>query len=795
MHTRDELLKRRAELSAEQLTLLKKRLHHQSALSSTSPTCAIPERPRAEPALLSFAQQRLWFLQQLEPDNAAYNEVVAVRLRGQLDLAALRQAITALARRHDVLRCAFPIIDGQVIQRIDSLPPEHRLLPVIDLRALLPEERERRALQLAKKEAQRPFRLAEEVAWRASLLRLDEEEHIFLIIMHHIITDAWSLEICVRDLMALYAAACHNRPAPLPELPVQYADYASWQQQHVKGDVLDSHLAYWKRKLGDKPAPLSLPVDRLRPALLTHHGRRVSWTIAQPLRRQLQQFSRQEGVTMYMTLLAAFKVLLYRYSQQTDIVVGSPVAGREYPELENMLGCFVNTLTLRTDLSGDPSFRELAQRVRRVTLEAYDHQEIPFEKLVEELQPERDMSRNPFFQVAFVLQNVPVAREELSALALSPVEVESETARFDIALVLKETAQELSGYVEYNTDLFDDGTIERMMGHFRTLLGSVVADPAQRISALPLLSAAEQQQILVTWNDTALPYPRNMCLHQLFEAQVEKTPEALAVACEKEHLTYRELNRRANGLARHLQSLGIGPDVPVGICLERSTEMLVCILGVLKAGGAYVPLDPAYPKERLTFMLAETDMPVLLTARHWQDRLPEHQAREICVDAAWLETLAAQPVAREKPASAVTAENLAYIIFTSGSSGQPKGVSITHKNIVSSTFARLHYYQEPVSSFLLLSSFSFDSSIAGIFWTLCQGALLALPPRSFQYDIAGLTRLIVQYRISHMLCVPTLYTLLLAHAEPRQLSSLRVVIVAGEVCPRSLAEFHAQLLP
>lgn len=795
MHTRDELLKRRAELSTEQLALLKKRLHHAYTPDQPPSARTIPSRLPGEPVPLSFAQQRLWFLQQLEPDSAAYNEVVAVRLRGHLNMAALRQAISALADRHDVLRCTFPISDGQLIQQAHPLLHKQIALPVRDLRELSPTEREEAAHQFAKGEAQRPFCLAEETAWRASLLRLDEEEHIFLMIMHHIITDAWSLELCVRDLKSLYAAACDHRPAPLPELPVQYADYASWQQQHLKGDVLDKDLAYWQRKLSDLPPPLPLPADRPRPALLTHHGRRFPWTIAPAVRQRLQQFSRQEGVTLFMTLLAAFKTLLYRYSQQTDILIGSPIAGRAYPELESLLGCFVNTLALRTDLSGNPRFRELVQRVRQVTLEAYDHQELPFEKLVEELQPERDMSRNPLFQVAFVLQNVPNAPEELSLLAVSPVEIDCETARFDIALALKETDQELSGYVEYNTDLFDDSTIERIMRHFHTLLESAMTDSEQRISALPLLSEAERQQLLVTWNDTALSYPQHVCLHQLFEAQAEKTPDALAVVCENEQITYRELNQRANGLARYLRMYGVGPGVLVGICLERSVEMLVCILGVLKAGGAYVPLDPAYPKERLALMLAEIHMPVLLTTRELQARLSEHQASVVCIDAAWLEALAVHPAAQENSASAVTAAHLAYIIFTSGSSGRPKGVMITHNNIVNSTWARLNYYHEPVSNFLLLSSFSFDSSIAGIFWTLCQGGMLALPPPSFQYDIARLARLIVQQRISHLLCVPSLYTLLLAHAEPWQLSSLRAVVVAGESCPRSLAEFHAQLLP
>ena len=540
-------------------------------------------RSHAAPAPLSFAQQRLWFLEQLEPASALYNIHAAFRIQGALDHAALQRALDTIVARHEALRTTFAAPDGHPVQGIAA--PRPVSLVMRDLAGHPADDREATCQRLLAAEVQRPFDLTRDLLLRAMLVRLGEDEHVLLVVLHHIASDGWSMGVFWRELGLLYAAAAEGRPADLPDLPIQYADYAVWQRQGLQGDVLAAQLAYWRRQLAEAPPGLELPTDRPRPAVQTFRGAHRTHTLPPPLHAALEALSRAAGVTLFMTLLAAFQTLLARYTGQEDIIVGSPIAGRTRVETEGLIGFFVNTLALRTDLTGNPPFRTLLTRVRDVCLDAYAHQEVPFEKLVEELKPERTLSQSPLFQVMFALQNAPRTTLALPGLALTPLRVESGTAKFDLTVFVTATDAGLQTLVEYNTDLFDAATIDRLLGHFQTLLEGVVAAPERPVGDLPLLTAAERHQLLVAWNATATAYPRDACIHTLFEAQVARTPEAVAVVCADQALTYRELNRRANQLAHYLRALGVGPDALVGICLERSLEMVVGLLGILKAGG------------------------------------------------------------------------------------------------------------------------------------------------------------------------------------------------------------------
>jgi aspartate racemase len=560
---------------------------------------------------LSFAQERLWFLEQWESNSPVYNIPFALRFIARLNVVTLEQSLNEIVRRHEVLRTTFPSVDGQPSQVIS--PNTNLTLPIINLQKLSPDRREAEAQRLATLEAQQPFSLAQGPLLRVKLLRLSEQEHILLLTLHHIVYDGWSHGVFVQELAGLYEAFSTDTPSPFPELPVQYADYAVWQRQWLQGKVLETQLSYWKQQLGSSLPILQLPTDYPRPPVQTYPGAYQALELSLDLTEALKALSQQEGATLFMTLLAAFQTLLHRYSGQKDIIVGTPIAGRNQVETEGLIGFFVNTLAIRTNLSSNPTFRQLLSQVREVTLEAYDHQDLPLEKLIEELQPERDLSRSPLFQVMFVFQNTPRQPWELPGLSITPLEVHSGTSKFDLTLNLRETSEGVKGGIGYNTDLFEAATIDRMLGHFQILLESIVANPEQHLWDLPLLTADEQHQLLVEWNNTQTNYPNDTCIHQLFEAQVERTPNAIAVVFENEQLTYQQLNHRANQLAHHLQKWGVKPEVTVGICLERSLEMLVALLAILKAGGAYIPLDPTYPQERLAFMLEDSLLSLLLT--------------------------------------------------------------------------------------------------------------------------------------------------------------------------------------
>ncbi|MBU7585508.1 MAG: non-ribosomal peptide synthase/polyketide synthase [Nostoc sp. TH1S01] len=692
----------------------------QQNLELTSPP--ILRRAKDAELPLSFAQTRLWFLDQFEPNTALYNIPLALHLVGTLNQTALEQSLIEIIHRHEALRTNFIAVDGQPTQVIEIQTNWN--VSVVDLQHLSTVEQEIAAQQLAQQQAYQPFELATQALVRATLIVLSQTEHIFLVCMHHIVSDGWSMGVFVQELASLYNAYSQGQPTSLTPLPIQYADFALWQRQWLQGDVLQNQLDYWQKQLADAPTLLALPTDRPRPAVQTFSGAYQKFALSGELTQKLKKLSQEQGCTVFMTLLAAYDTLLYRYTGQEDILVGSPIANRDRSELEGLIGFFVNTLVLRTNVSGNLSFSELLGRVRAMAMEAYSHQDLPFEMLVEALQPERDLSHAPLFQVMFVLENEPTSQLELAGLNVSPLVLESATAKFDLTLGMENTATGLVGAWEYNTDLFDASTIERLTGHFVTLLEGIVANPQEKICQLPLLTTTEQQQLLVEWNDTQADYPGDKCIHQLFEEQVERTPNAVALVFEGEQLTYQQLNTRADELARHLRSLGVKPDVLVGICVERSIEMVVGLLGIFKAGGAYVPLDPEYPTERLRFMLEDAQVPVLLTQQHLIEKLPEHKAHIVYLDTDAYKFDQASEIPK---VSEVKASNLAYVLYTSGSTGRPKAVAIEHHSPVALvSWAKGVFTKEELAGVLASTSICFDLSVFELFVTLSVGGKVIL---------------------------------------------------------------------
>jgi amino acid adenylation domain-containing protein len=742
----------------------------------------IESTPREGDIPLSFAQQRLWFLDQLAPGNLFYNIPIAVRLEGTLDVQALERSLNEIVRRHEVLRTTFEAREGKPVQVI--APQLEVPLVMKDLSHLAGREQDAAALQYVQAEARRPFDLEEGPLLRAQLLKLDRDAHVAVVTMHHIVSDGWSMGTLIEELSALYQAFSRGKGSPLPELPIQYADFARWQRAWLRGDVLETQLDYWREQLRDQPLMLDLPTDRPRPAMQSPHGSMETFTVPAQLVDQVRALSREEGATLFMTLLATYQTLLCRYTGQDDISVGTAVANRNRPEIEGLIGFFVNTLVMRTDLSDAPSFRELLKRVRKTALEAYTHQDVPFEMLVEELQPERDMSRTPLFQVAFALQNAPVSPTELPDLTLTPLGADTGTAKFDLTLTLTEMGDELRGALEYNTDLFNRSTVRRMAGHFRSLLEGAVADPDQLIRELPLLREKEHRQLLVDWNATALDTPTDHCAHELFELRAAERPDAVALTFGDEALTYATLDARANQLAHHLQKLGVGPGTLVGIATDRGPDMIVGILGTLKAGGAYLPLDPAYPRDRLAFMMEDAGVPILLTQAHLVDRLGVGREQErqttICLDTDW-STIAQEP--ESKPEGSLTPDNLAYVIYTSGSTGRPKGTMLRHRGLSNLTEAQRRAFEiEDGSRILQFSPFSFDASVWETFMALANGATLCLARQETLASGPDLLRLIRDQGVTNVTLPPSV----LAVLEPEDLPDLETVISAGEACTEEL---------
>ncbi|WP_394831350.1 amino acid adenylation domain-containing protein [Pendulispora rubella] len=743
-------------------------------------------------APLSSTQQRLWYLDQLVPNSPAYNVPFVGRLTGHLDAGALQRALTEMVRRHETLRTTFPTVGGRAKQIIGA--PFRVELPIEDFSDLTAAQRDTRAQAVVHEEAQQIFSLERGPLFAARLVRLSADEHLFLITIHHIVSDGWSLGIFNRELAALYAAYTQGQPSPLGELPIQYGDFAAWQQQRLADHACKPDLDFWKREL-EGLSPLSLPTDRPRPAVQTFRGARMEFVVPEGITSAVREACKREDVTPYMFFLGAFTALLSRYSGQDDIAVGSPIANRGRVETEGLIGFFSNTIVLRTDLSNDPSFRELLARIRNRSLGAFQHQDLPFEQLVNELETKRDTSRNPIFQVMMVLQNSVSERVPFAGLESTFEETPSGTSKFDIWLQLLPVAGTWQATFEYATDLFDEATLARMSKHLLTVLEAVSTQPELALSRIPLLDEAERHVVLTAFNDTARDYGTERLLHEHIEEQVERSPHRIAVSFEEQTLTYAALDERANQLAHYLIAAGVKPDTLVGVYAERSTKLVVALLAILKSGGAYVPLDPSYPDERIEHMIRDTAVPVLLTDRGLPARLSARLAdvttHTVSLDD-WTE-IAKQP--RHRPAVRMPMDRLAYTIFTSGSTGLPKGAMNTHRGICN----RLLWMQEAYAlthedSVLQKTPFSFDVSVWEFFWPLMTGARLVVARPEGHKDPGYLVETILRERITTMHFVPSMLQATLDHPRVSECTSLVRVVCSGEALPAEFRDrFFAKL--
>jgi amino acid adenylation domain-containing protein/FkbH-like protein len=744
-----------------------------------APLPALKPAPHQDRAPVSYAQQRLWFLDQLEPGNPLYNILQMMHIHGDLNVEILQQSINEITRRHGSLRTTFQAKDGQPVQVIaPSLPLAVTLIDCAHPKAV---RREAEVQDLILQEFRRPFDLSKGPLLRATVLRLADDDFILLLAMHHIVSDRWSMGLLWDELTAIYSALVDKKKPELTALPVQYADFAIWQREWLSGPVMDQQAAFWKKQLAGAPAVLELPTDRPRPAVQSYRGATCSRLLSRNLVEKVAALGQTEGATLFMTLLAAFHTLLARYSGQEDIVVGSPVAGRNHAEVEPLIGFFVNTLALRADVSGNPTFRGFLSRVKGAALDAYANQDIPFERLVEELQPDRSLSYNPVFQVMFALQNAPLKPIQLPGLQVERVPVYPDTSMFDLSCFAIEVPEGLLLRAEFSTDLFDKATIERMLGHFENLLQSITLHPDRRISELELLDEAERRQIIAGFNDTAVDYGTGNCLHQFFEAQVERTPDAPALVCEGREWTYRELNVRANQLAHHLRRLGVQPDDLVGVCAHRSLEMVVALYGIVKAGGAYVPLDPDYPRERVAFMLEDSQPKVLLTQEELRETLPDFSGRVLCLDRDW-GTIASESQAN--PPLVNNGQHAAYAIYTSGSTGKPKGVVNIHQAIVNRLlWMQQTYGLEPDDRVLQKTPYSFDVSVWEFFWPLMTGATLVMARPEGHKDPAYLLDVIAAQKITTLHFVPSMLQIFLQTDGLERCRSLRRVFCSGEALP------------
>jgi amino acid adenylation domain-containing protein len=731
--------------------------------------------PRQGPIPLSFAQERLWFLDKLEPGSATYNVPLTFRMRGPLDAKALHLALRGVERRHDVLRTTYGACDGWPAQVVAT--PAAVSLNVIDLVGFPGPEAE--ALRLASEEARAGFDLENAVPVRASLWRLAEQDHLLLVTIHHIAVDGWSLSLLARELSALYQAFAGAEPSPLAELPLQYADYAVWQREWLRGEVLERQVAYWRERLAGAPAVLELATDRPRPAVRRYRGDRRAVQLDDALTQSLKELAQREGVTLFMALLAGFQALLARYSGQEDVVVGIATGGRAHPALEGLIGLFVNTLALRTDLSGNPTFQALLGRVKGSALGAYAHQDVPFEKLVEDLRPARSLSHTPVFQVLFALRHAPAEPFDVPGLHTTSVPIDTQTSKFDLSLGLEERGAGLAGAMEYDTDLFDAETIDRMLRHYGVLLKEAVAHPDRPLSELSLLDDAERRRVLVEFNATAVDDPSDRCVHHLFEEQARRSPGAVALVCGPMRLSYRELNAQANRLAHHLIDLGVGPDILVGLCLERSAELVVALLAILKAGGAYLPLDPRYPRDRLAYLLDDSGATVLLTQSRLEPALPTFQVPLVRLDTDG-------PAIRQRPdhdpRTGVTRNHLAYVMYTSGTTGQPKGACIEHRGPTAlMEWSGATFTDDDLAAVLFSTSICFDISVFEVFGPLCRGGGVVLVENLLQLADGPLAE-----PVTYINTVPSaLATLLHVGRVP---ASAKVIALAGEPLTRGLAD-------
>ena len=715
----------------------------------------IPRLDRSGPLPLSYAQQRLWFLNQLDPDSPVYNIGMPIRMRGILNVPALEQALRHIVLRHEDLRTSFIQVDGMPRAVIGD--GADWKMKIVDARRFGDDGLGSELFQCAANESRELFDISKGPLFRASLLLIEPEHHFLVLTMHHMISDGWSIGVLGQEFAELYKAYATGREPSLTPLTIQYVDFAAWQRTWLESGELDRQLPYWKKQLAGAPPVLGFPADHRRPQTESFHGARAKLIVPKDLVLELEQLSQRNGVTLFMTLLAAFNVLLARYTGQDDIVLGSPSANRSRAELNQLIGFFVNNLVLRTDLSGNPSFVELLGRVREVTLRSYEHQDVPFDMLVHALRPERSLDHSPLFQVMFIMQNFPMGELQLAGVATTPVEMEIETARFDLTVEVFPKQGELWAYFDYNADLYDAETILRIQQHYMSILRSACADPGLKIGAIALLSDRERQRLLVEWNQTAKEFPQT-CFHRQFEAHARTTPDRLAVMAQERSLTYAELDERANRIAARLRSRGAGPEKLVAMCLERSADLVAGMLGIAKSGAAYIPLDPAYPKGRIANIFEDAKPLVVLTSTHLLPVLPEHGLPAICVDALDDAEPPSSAVMETQPASP---ENLAYVIFTSGSTGRPKGVQITHRALVNFLEAmRKEPGFSPDDVLLAVTTPSFDIAALELLLPLYTGATvcIALQPGDPVALLADLER----YRPTVMQATPATWKLLIA---------------------------------
>jgi len=791
-----------ALLSPEKRAELLKKLQQRKMQSSDTEKNSLtkitrqPRKPRQPNAFpLSYTQERLWFLDQFDPNQATYNVPLFLHLRGALNVTVLERGLAAMVRRHETLRTHFATQDGQPVQVITPL--EQVGLPalrVLDLQYLPEHEGKEAARQLAENDVRTPFDLTNGPLWRAQLVQVAAQKNIFIFTAHHLIFDAASTQIFMQEMQALYDAFLHGKPSPWRELAIQYADFATWQRQWLQNEELTGQLAYWKAHLSGYLPVLNLQTDRARPAVQRFEGGRRPIALSAHLTSELKALSQQEGATLFMTLMAAFNILLYRYTGQEDMVIGSPNANRNRIETEGILGFFANNLVLRTDLTGEPTFRELLGRVRQVALAADAHQDFPFQMLVEALQPERNLSHNPLFQVMFTFSHIeqgkfiPLAAKKSQPAALSSgdegelsfvfEEIDNGFAVFDLTLDMMDDGEQLLGAVEYNSDLFDVATVERLIGHYERLLESIVHKPAQTIANLSILSEKEEAKLLLEWNDTAGAYAEDLCFHQLVEAQVERTPNAVALVYEDEALTYEEFNQKANQLAHYLQTLAIGAEMLVAIGMERSLEMMIALFAILKAGAAFLPLDPTYPKERLAFMLEDSEAVLLLTQERVRDQFASSATHLIAVDSEWSKI---EQQADHNPPCEITPDHLAYMIYTSGSTGKPKGVLIAHRGVCSMVEAEARQFDiGPGSRVLQFASLSFDACVFEIAMSLPVGATLCLGSKEAM--MSG--EILRDQRITVATLPPSLWAALSSPDYP----DLQTVFSVGEACTPNVVQ-------
>ena len=764
---------RLASLSPEERAALVMQFKRKSQRAETPVDNTIRRRKNRNEAPLSFAQQRLWFLHQLDPDSSAYHLPVYYRFSGALNIAALEQSLNEIVRRHEILRTVFGERDDTPLQIVQ--PSLHVALPLIDLSALSRLGVDREVERIFEVETARPFSLELGPLLRALLLKLSADEHAIFLVFHHIVTDGWSMDIFVSELLALYRSFSAGESSPLAELPLQYGDFAAWQRESLAGETLDQHLAYWKQQLSGELPVLELPTDHPRPLRVTNSGADEFFDATLNLTEKLNDLAKAEGATLFMTLLAAFLTLLHRYTGQSDILLGTAIAGRNHAQIENLIGFFINNVVLRTDLSGNPTFRELLHSVRDVALGAYEHQDVPFEKLVEELQPERDQSRQPLFQVMFNLQNAPTEAPAAEGLSISTQDIGNQT-RFDLEFHLWVVPEGLAGPLIYNTDLFERATIVRLLGHFQTLLEGIAANPDARISELPLLTKEELRQAH-EWSASPSKYERDACVHTLVEAEAARRPEALAVIFGEHQLAFRELNERANQLAHYLRKRGVGLEVRVGVLLEPSVEFVIALLAILKAGGSYVPLDGGYPRQRLQFMLEDAGVKLLLTTRE-QPEIATNEVEVIYLDDAGRHF---EGESRDNPVTNTSAENLAYVMYTSGSTGQPKGVAVMHRNINrlirNTNYAELNENDRMAQ----VSNVSFDAATWELWGTFTSGGTLIGLTKETMLSPVDLKRAIVEHGITVMFLTVAVVNQV-AQSEPDAFAPLRYLLFGGEAC-------------